>query len=321
VLRLAGEIGASVVRIDIHWEWFEYLRPGPASWDASQIRELDAFLAATAHRHIRVIATVVDTPCWASNEPGKQCPPAAPHYLGRYPPADPRSYARFLVQLVHHVGTRIQYYEIWNEPNLSRFWAHPDPVAYTRLLKAAYPAIKAEDPSAEVLAGATAGADATFVKRMYQAGARGYFDALSVHPYSGSLPPDSCAPGGRSFRCGVEQIHRLMLRYGDPRPLWLTEFGESVSGGVGVSAQARYVRRALSLIRRWPYVGGAVWYELYDDPSGHDGGHFGLFQRSLCPRRAASAFRSMVLARKTGARALRCPRSPSAPWRRSRQST
>jgi hypothetical protein len=314
-LRLAGEIGASVVRIDLHWEWIAYLRPGTTSWYAPQIQQLDAFLAEAAHRHIRVLATVVDTPCWASSEPGKQCPPAPPHYQGSYPPTNPQDYANFLTHLIQHVGHRIQYYEIWNEPNLARFWVDPDPVSYTQLLRAAYRAIKAQDPSAQVLAGATSGADVSFVNHIYEAGAEGYFDALSVHPYSGSQSPDTCSVPRMSFRCGVEQIRRVMLRHGDTRPLWLTELGESVSAGVDPSTQASYVTQAFSLIRRWSYVRGAVWYELYDDPTGHDGEHFGLFDGTLCPRPAASAFRSSVLPTKTTAGTLRCPRSASAPLR------
>jgi hypothetical protein len=200
------------------------------------------------------------------------------------------------------VGHRIQYYEIWNEPNIGRFWAQPDPVAYTRLLRAAYRAIKAQDPTAQVLAGATSGADASFINQMYEAGAKEYFDALSVHPYSGTQAPDACSQPSRSFRCGVEEIRRVMLRHGDTRPLWLTELGESVSAGVDPATQASYVTRAFSLIRRWSYVRGAVWYELYDDPTGHDGEHYGLFDGGLCPRPAASAFRSSVLPLKTAQR-------------------
>jgi hypothetical protein len=306
-LQLAAEIGASVVRIDIHWGWIEYVRPGTAFWYLPQIHQLDAFLADAARRHIRVVATVMDTPCWASNEPGKHCPPSRPHYRGNYPPISPRPYRNFLARLVRHVGRRIQYYEIWNEPNLTRFWAHHDPVAYTRLLQVAYGAIKTQNPSAQILAGATSGADVTFIERMYEAGAEGYFDALSVHPYSASRSPDTCATTRRSFRCGVQQVRRVMLRHRDTRPIWLTEFGESVSAGATPSTQTRYVTQSLSLIRHWSYVRGAVWYELYDDPTGHDGEHFGLFRGNLCPRPAATAFRSDLVATKTVPKTLRCP--------------
>jgi hypothetical protein len=317
-LQLAGDIGSSVVRIDIHWEWIEYLRPGTASWYMPQIQQLDAFLAEAARRRIRVLATIQDTPCWASNEMGKLCPPARPHYHGSYPPANAQVYANFLARLVHHVGRRIQYYEIWNEPNLTRFWAHPDPLAYARLLRAAYRAVKSEDPSAQVLAGATSGTDTGFIDRMYEAGARGYFDALSVHPYSANRSPRACSAPTTSFQCGVQQVRRVMLRHGDTRPIWLTEFGESVSAGVTSSTQAGYVTQTLSLIRHWSFVRGAVWYELYDDPTGHDGEHFGLLEGNLCPRLAAFAFRSNVLATKSPATKLRCPPSASTPRQRAR---
>jgi hypothetical protein len=293
-LELARSIGASVVRIDIHWGWIEYLRPGRASWYMPQIEQLDAFLAQAAHDNIRVLATVLDTPCWALDEPGKRCPPEPPHYRGSYPPRSPGAYADFLRRLAAHVRGRIQYYEIWNEPNLRRFWHHPDPAAYTRLLRAAYRAIKSEDPAAQVLAGATSGADVRFVAGMYAAGARGSFDALSIHPYSGNRPPDTCSIPRRSFACGVEAVRQVMIRHGDTRPIWLTEFGIPVSAHVSTIDQAHYLTEVASFIKRWSYVRGVIWYELYDDPTGHDGQHYGLFDAALQPRPAAAAFRRLT---------------------------
>jgi hypothetical protein len=81
-----------------------------------------------------------------------------------------------------------------------------------------------------------------------------------------------------------------MLRHGDTRPIWLTEFGQSVAGSLDVDSQARYLSRAVAVIHQWPYVQGAIWYELYDDPTGHDGEHFGLYDSALTPRPAALAF-------------------------------
>jgi hypothetical protein len=294
-LRLASMIGASIVRIDINWDWIEYVRAGTDSWYEPQIKELDAFLAEAARRHIRVLATVLSTPCWASDEPGRRCPPGPARYHESYPPQNPQDYADFLKRLIAHVGNKIEYYEIWNEPNVPRFWYSPDPAVYTRLLQAAYQTIKAENPSAHVLAGAISGTDANFIAGMYAAGAKGYFDALTIHPYSGTYLPDDCSNPIQSFRCGVEAIRRVMLQNGDSRPIWITEFGISVSKNVGPMRQATYVAQALSLIKRWTYVKGALWYELNDDPTGHDRQHFGLFGSTLEPRPAAGAFcRSII---------------------------
>ena len=56
---------------------------------------------------------------------------------------------------LRHFAGQVAAYEIWNEPNVSAFWSPtPSTAAYVNLLKAAYPAIKAADPSAVVLAGA-----------------------------------------------------------------------------------------------------------------------------------------------------------------------
>jgi hypothetical protein len=280
-----------VVRIDVHWWWFEYRRPGTRFWYRPQVRVLDTFIAEAARLKLDVLATVMDTPCWASPDAKRECRLSPSQYSGDHPPADPRTYAAFLGRLIAHVGKGIQYYEIWNEPNLPRFWMNPDPVAYTRLLKPAYRAIKSADPSAQVLAGATSGGDTRFIDGMYRAGARGFFDALSIHPYSPGRSPEACSVPRHSFECGVEAVHRLMAAHGDTRPLWLTEFGASVSKSFDAQAQARYARQCLTLIHRWSYVRGAVWYELYDDPTGHDGEHFGLFRGDLSARPVAAVFK------------------------------
>jgi hypothetical protein len=141
-----------------------------------------------------------------------------------------------------------------------------------------------------VLAGATAGADARFLEGMYAAGAMGFFDAISIHPYSGDRSPTMCSSARNSFACGVEAVHATMLRHNDRRPIWLTEWGAEVGPQMSEATQAEYLRQGLSLVATWPYVRGALWYELYDDPTGRDGQHYGLFDQSLSPRQAAAAF-------------------------------
>ena len=77
-----------------------------------------------------------------------------------------------------------------------------DPVFYTRMLQAAYPAIKAADPEAVVVGGVvlaayTAGSIAInpsdLVATMYENGAKGYFDAISYHPYHPDFPSRKAA--------------------------------------------------------------------------------------------------------------------------------
>lgn len=315
VLDRAVEAGASVVRIDVHWDWLEWTGPGAERWDPGQVQRLNAFLDAAHRRNLRVLAVVTDTPCWASSDPTKACESAQPRYDFRAPPSDPRDFAGFLMRLVTRYRGRIQYWEIWNEPNLPQFWTHPDPVVYTGLLRAAYPAIKASDPTAVVLAGALApvepgapGVDTLgFVDAMYRAGARGFFDGLSFHPYTNGQSPTADQPGlpVHSFARSVPALHLAMLRAGDSRPIWLTESGwpttpSCAACGSGRSFtseadQATFLAEEIRLVRGWDYVQGLVWYEMFDrgTSAGNAEDHFGLFRHDLSPKPAVSVFRAL----------------------------
>lgn len=314
--RVVG-IDADTVRIDVHWDWLEWTGPGVDQWDPDQLARLDAFVDAAQQRHVHVLAVVMDTPCWASSDPSKVCDPAYTRYNWREPPTNSADYAAFLRRLVHRYRGRIQAWEIWNEPNLPLFWTHPDPVAYTRLVQAAYPAIKSSDPTALVLAGALAPIEAggpgistaDFLDAMYRAGARGSFDALSIHPYTGLRPPTADDPNApaHSFVQTVPALHQEMLRAGDDHPIWITEAGwpttlacDSCAGngsGIDEAVQAADLREEIHLIRSWDYVQGFLWYELVDRggataTSPED--HFGLLRHDLSPKPAADAFRASV---------------------------
>ena len=106
---------------------------------------------------------------------------------------DPAKFAAFAkVAASHYSALGVHAYEVWNEPNTKSFWTpSPNVADYTRLLKAAYPAIKGADPQATVLSGGTAPApdDGTsyspvsFLKGIYANGGGDSFDAVAHHPY------------------------------------------------------------------------------------------------------------------------------------------
>jgi hypothetical protein len=315
VLDRAAELGVSVVRVDVPWDWLEWTAPGVEGWNDEENRRLDAFVDAARQQNLQVLAVVQDTPCWASSDPEKVCSPTEMRYNWREPPTNPGDFADFLTRLVGRFRGRIQYWEIWNEPNLPHFWPRPDPIAYTRLLQAAYPAIKAADPVATVLAGALSPIDwgddgypaLAFVDAMYAAGAKGSFDALSFHPYSSVsplVPRPWVAPIHDFFR-SVPALHERMLAAGDPRPIWITEVGWATSpadgtcagspGLAGEADQARFLADELRTARAWEFVDGFIAYELFDRgmrASCNPEDHFGLFHHDLTPKLAVNALRS-----------------------------
>jgi hypothetical protein len=110
--------------------------------------------------------------------------------FGTTRPVTPAAAARFAASQAMKWKGRVRLYEFANEPDLNG-WT---PEQYTAALKSAYVALKRADPKAILIAGALwkwdGGATANpvggareWVRRMYAAGAAGYFDLLSLHLY------------------------------------------------------------------------------------------------------------------------------------------
>jgi hypothetical protein len=168
---------------------------------------------------------------------------------------------------------KVAAYEVWNEPNYYRFWEPtPDAAAYTDLLKVAYTAIKKADPNAVVVGGVIAAAPDTgtqaidsvrFVTEMYEAGAAGYFDALSFHPYSTALFSQGGSVAGSPLMM-ANQIHDVMAAYGDGnKKIWATEYGMP-SAMVTEQGQAEYIDDFLTTWRTLDYAGPAYIHTIRD---------------------------------------------------------
>ena len=129
----------------------------------------------------------------------------------------------------------IQSWQIWNEPNLSKYFDPGQTVGhaaqkYARLLEISHDAIKSRDPQARiVLAGMPGFGDSTawkFLDSLYRvSGARKDFDAAALHPYSRSL--GQLDQQAELFRAVMKQprrpgdaalAHRARLGIGAPRP-------------------------------------------------------------------------------------------------------
>ncbi len=119
----------------------------------------------------------------------------------------------------------IRSWQIWNEPNLSKYFDPGQTVGhaaqkYARLLEISHDAIKSRDPQARiVLAGMPGYGDSTawkFLDSLYRvSGARKDFDAAALHPYARSLD---------QLDEQAEQFRAVMKSHGDREtPLWLTE--------------------------------------------------------------------------------------------------
>lgn len=254
--------GITTARFDLTWGDLE---PARGYFDPAVVSKLDNVLEAMQASGVQPIIMVLSTPGWANNNAGRWVPPT-----------NMQDYADALRYLAARYAARSPgvVWEVWNEPNDPHFW-QPSPNAgqYAALLRAAYKAIKDVDPAATVLGGSILFNDRKYLDHLYAAGARGYFDALSLHPYTtagiGPSDPDSAHNGYFSYLLTAPQMEQEMAKYGDPnKPIWITEMGWPTSD-VGDSTRALYMRQAVDLVRSWPYVRSVCPYVLdqIDDPS------------------------------------------------------
>ena len=267
-IAAAHSLHAAVVRAGVPWSALEPTGPGQISQTA--LSSLDRLMSDAAADGIRVIVFVDSTPCWASSAPASQlrrCVPGATGKANAWPPTNAAYYASAVAYLARRYGPELAAIEIWNEPDQRNedYFAGPGKARrYAAILRAAYPAIKQADPSVLVLAGSLVGYNGVFLRALYAAGIKGYYDGIAVHFYSLTLA------SLRSFRAA-------QIASGDTKPLWLDEFGwsscwpshriEAEQACVTPQIQARNITDMFRTLARTPYVVADVLYKLGSTPT------------------------------------------------------
>lgn len=287
-------LGVTDLRIAVPWVYMEPVK-GTYNW-----AKMDALVSTASELGFTLTGSVTATPTWAG--------------LPLAGAPDPDTYAAFAGAVAARYGSQIAAYEVWNEPNGVIFYAPVDPAGYTRMLKAAYTAIKTANPDAMVLAGSlgattnVAGISVTpqrFLADMYAAGAAGYFDALSYHPYHYTLPFSAGAGTANTPLDQVRKLYELMVANGDgDKQIWATEYGTATTPGWGVTQaeQAALLRDFLTAWSKLSYTGPAFVYTSQDAQTGilnHEY-NFGLFTSDGKPKPAAQVLAELIAASGVG---------------------
>ncbi|HEY3827699.1 MAG TPA: cellulase family glycosylhydrolase [Solirubrobacteraceae bacterium] len=262
-IALAHALHAKVVRTAVSWSVLEPGGPGQINPRALAIA--DRLVSDAAADNIKVIVIADSTPCWASSAPASllsSCVPGISSKANAWPPTNPATYATFVAYLAQRYGTRLAAIEVWNEPDQANqdYFAGPEkPQRYAAVLRAAYPAIKHANPNVPVLAGSLVGANGVFLRDLYAAGIKGYYDGLAVHFYTLTL-------------ASLRSIHEVQVANGDTEPLWLDEFGwsscwpryrtQQEQACVTPQTQALNITNIFRSLARTPYIAAVVLYQL-----------------------------------------------------------
>jgi Glycosyl hydrolase catalytic core len=263
-----------------------------------QWTDVDNFVGQLASHGIRPLPFLWGSPSWVGSGAIAQPPLNSA--------ADQTAWKDFLTRVVSRYGPGgtywgapyhskygasaiplpVQAWQIWNEPNLKKYFTPGATVAqsaqkYANLLKISHDAIKAKDPKAQiVLAGMPGFGDSKawiFLDNIYAvAGIKNYFDVAALHPYARDI---------NEFRTEVSMFRTSMVNHGDAAtPMWLTEWGwgsgpaDQYGHNVGLTGQQTMLNNSIKLIlqERTAWNVQRMYWFLWRDPEP------GSFYAHLC---------------------------------------
>jgi hypothetical protein len=285
-LQAAGIGWANVAVI---WPYVESTR-GSYDW-----RGYDAIVAAAQARHIDIVASILYTPAWATS---------APTWTGV---PDTAAWVDFCTNAAKHFKGSINYWGLWNEPNLTEFWSGTRQQYIDLLLKPGADAIHAANPSAQVGGPALAHLNSAqwyywLDDIIFQAG--GHLDFVTLHVYdtggnrkvTSKLNDPSLFGGTPELWIVAEPSVREVLVHAGwfGQPFWLTETGWQ-SGPIGEQLQASYYGGLLSdWFTNYPgqtWIDKIFFYEMEDPPNAST---WGILNADGTPKKAYFAYQSFI---------------------------
>lgn len=276
--ELLEKAGVKWARLGFRWDEME---PRKGVYDFSK----NDRLVEIAQRHnIKVLGLITRTPVWASGAEDTISPPR-----------NIEDWKMFVRMLVTRYKGKITHWEVWNEPDIKKFWKGT-PDEYVALLKEAYGIIKGIDPEIKVLsAGLDGNAEkgAVYLDKLLGLGMADYADIIAFHPYGKT--PDKSLERVRNFLS-------VMQKHGVEKPLWLTEIGWQTGGWQGGPAivkdeetKAFYLKEAFRLLK--PHADAIFWYRAVEGPK-----MYGLLEASkdgsIATTPAYDAYKEMTAGRK-----------------------
>ncbi len=270
------------VRYLFQWESIQPKNGTDFRWGPS-----DNFVGRLAHNGIRAVPTLWGNPKWVGNLKDTSRPPIDS-------PADKAAWQKFLKAVAGRYGPNGYYwthgyrqdygvsavplpiasYQIWNEPNLKKYFIpYPAPKEYAQLLQLSNTAIKSVDPKAQIILGGMPGNGdvnaSTFLDQLYKQvkvpQVQKYFDATALHPYAATLS---------QVQGQITQFRAVMKRHGDAAtPLWISEIAwgsappDSRGINKGPAGQAQMLKDAYNLIlghRAAWNIKNIFWYHWRD---------------------------------------------------------
>ncbi|HOU54614.1 MAG TPA: hypothetical protein PLQ97_11855 [Myxococcota bacterium] len=255
--------GLSRVRRGLRWSRVE---PSQDDW---HFDEVQGVVDASVASGVRLTALLAYGNPWAQEDPEL------------YGTVRVEAYAHYAGEMAARYCREVTDYEVWNEPNITRFWhLPPDPARYADLLIQASRAIREQCPSARVFFGGLASYDDVdlfdtwgFLRRALEARPEvcDAIDGVALHPYTWFQqdPPehDEWVSDGvekRGQEAQVALARRMLAEAGcAPKAISFTEVGWPTYD-LTAAEVARFAVRS-ALLAALDGIDGWFWYTFWDD--------------------------------------------------------
>ncbi len=307
-LELVRQMGAPTIVEFFPWAYIEVGR------EVYDWHHPDRIIGLAQQEGLHVIARLGVVPAWARPDPTEQ--QTSHNYLT---PDHYGDYARFVAAFAARYQDSVIGVVPWNEPNLAFEWGYRNvpPAEYAQLLRTVYIAVHAAAPSMLVLGGALAPTlepvgspygmnEIDYLQRVYEAGAAPYFDALAVHTYGFTDPPEAApAPDKLNFR-RFELLQAVMAKHGDAnKPIYITESGWNDAPrwtkAVHPGQRLQYTIDSFRWVEgHWPSVKNlCIWYFRVPVPVRSYPDYFALVTTEFRLRPIYSAIQAYALGKET----------------------
>jgi hypothetical protein len=266
ILDAEQGIHASVVRETLRWNVVEATK-GVFDWSKPDF-VVDQALA----RNMQVYFIVRDAPKWAS---GSSDPKVVPSDATAFTTFVTR-YKTFLKAAVQRYGSKVNYWEIWSEPNEDHYW---QPLGlrpnrdkkrwidlYAQLYKTSVAYVKDISSTAKFTPGALTGLTQSccilgtdYLQELIDR--KVPFSYLAINPHTTyNEAPWVCTPGRRNL-CDIQAMRNVLVKNNLSKvQLWVTEFGWQVGGytKTGTSTTVLRVPGDAYRLALWPNSGQVV---------------------------------------------------------------
>lgn len=284
-VKLMKEAGVSWVRLDFLWSEIE---PAQGEFNFAKYDQLVELLNKNG---LNVLGILHYNTEWAAVCNQWNCAPK-----------DTALFVNYARETIGRYKGKVSYWEVWNEPDSATYWVPQDGLkTYCKLLKEVYIAAKKINPDCKILNGGLANGLSS-VNRLYDSGAKGYFDILNIHFFESPLHKDAI----KAVLAYPKLAYKVMVRNGDAdKKIWITEIGcPGVRKGVtaknwwmgenpGEAQQAQWLTSVFSGLLKDRNVEKIFW-AFFRDSDGHwkDGvDYFGMVRWDFSPKPSFNAYK------------------------------